>query len=89
MKTLRPVDDATAREIEEELGDHKPGLWKTTIVIWSSDDPQNYELADLAQEATDGNAKCTKCVSSFIKKPEADKDFEGAGDFFGSNADLE
>lgn len=35
-------------------------LWKTTIVIWSEQDPQGAEAVDLARDATDGDSFCSK-----------------------------
>ncbi len=62
----------------------KVTLWKTTIVIWSDRDPSGYELVDLARDATDGNSKCSKCATKVVDKPEADPDFSGVGQFFGT-----
>jgi hypothetical protein len=59
-------------------------LWKTKIVIWSDRDPSSYELVKLAQDATDGNSKCSKCKTQRVNNPETDPDFTGVGDFFGT-----
>lgn len=56
-------------------------LWKTTIVIWSEDDPQDMELSDLAREAESGSSICTKCVSGFVEHPDEDPDWDG-NEFF-------
>lgn len=57
-------------------------LWKTTIVIWSKFDPQTCELIELAKEATDGNAKCTKQESRCVQNVDNDPDSVGIGEFF-------
>jgi hypothetical protein len=55
-------------------------LWKSTIVIWSDFDPQKVELADLAREATDGGAYCSKQKARFVKVA-GDEDWDGT-EFF-------
>jgi hypothetical protein len=57
-------------------------LFKTTIVIWSEYNPEGVvELADLAREATDGEAYCSKMVSVGVADPPADPDWDGT-EFF-------
>jgi len=78
------LTDALANRKSQTQGVNHVTLWKTTIVIWSDRDPIGYELVDLAQDATDGNSKCSKCKIELVDKPEADPDFAGIGDFFGT-----
>ncbi len=62
-------------------------LYKTTIVIWSEDNPHDqYELIDLAQEATDGSMYCSKQKSKYVDDPSKDQDWDGT-DFFGNDDD--
>lgn len=56
-------------------------LYKTTIVIWSDEDPTNYELDDLAREAVSGGSYCSVCKTKVIENPEKDKDWDGT-EFF-------
>ncbi|KKN60403.1 hypothetical protein LCGC14_0532370 [marine sediment metagenome] len=46
-------------------------LWRTTIHIWTEDDPQKAELETLAYEATEGSAFCSKQDSEYIRDPIA------------------
>lgn len=50
------------------------GLHKTTIVIWSRYPGDKLELVDLAQQATDGDAYCSKQESVFCDDPFGDPD---------------
>lgn len=62
----------------------KPGrkLYKTTIIIWSEEDPtDHYELTDLAQEATDGLMYCSKMRAECVDTSK-DSDWDGT-EFFG------
>lgn len=56
-------------------------LYKTTIVIWTQYDPASVELADLAQDATDGDAYCSHSQTERIADPEADPMWDGT-EFF-------
>jgi hypothetical protein len=58
-------------------------MFKTTIVIWSEDDPRLYEheLEGLAREATSGAMYCSKQETVEVKIPETDPDWDGT-DFF-------
>lgn len=47
-------------------------LWKTTIVIWSDEDPSNLELEELACEADRGGSICTEKSTVVVDDP---KDF--------------
>jgi hypothetical protein len=51
-------------------------LYKTTIVIWSEEDPENYELEDLAREATNGSMYCSSVQAKKIENPEKDSDWD-------------
>lgn len=53
----------------------KKKLFKTTIVIWSEDDPSNVELTDLAFGATDGLAFCSKQKTELVEDRENDPDW--------------
>jgi hypothetical protein len=57
-------------------------LWKTTIVIWSDYDPQQVELADIARDAQEGDAYCSKQTADFIEDVEKDPEWDGT-EFFG------
>ena len=57
-------------------------LYKTTIIIWSEDDPTNrYELSELAREAEFGEAYCSHLAAERIADPEKDPHWDGT-DFF-------
>jgi hypothetical protein len=57
-------------------------LFKTTIVIWSDDNPEHkYELVDMAREATDGSMYCSVMKSKEVKNPKRDPDWDGT-EFF-------
>lgn len=56
-------------------------LWKTTIVIWSEYNGETCELSDLAREAEQGSAYCSRLQSQHVKVPEADTDWDGT-EFF-------
>lgn len=56
-------------------------LFKTTIVIWSEEDPAGIELSDLARDATDGESYCSKQVSQIVESPSGDPDWDGT-EFF-------
>lgn len=59
-------------------------LYKTVIIIWTEDDPTGkLELADLAREATDGMAYCSKMKATRIKNPAKDPDWDGTEFFDG------
>lgn len=52
-------------------------LWKTTIVIWTKTDPRDLEILDLARNATDGAAFCSKQDSvEVIGDPTKDPDWQ-------------
>jgi hypothetical protein len=50
-------------------------LYKTTIVIWSDEDPTYRSLIRLAEEATDGNAFCSEQKIEFVSEPDNDPTF--------------
>ena len=58
-------------------------LYKTTIVIWSDEDPANRSLVRLAEEATDGGAYCSVENTVFVMDPDLDPDWDGT-EFFDS-----
>lgn len=59
----------------------KRSLYKTTVVIWSEDNPEQYELDELAREAVRGMAYCSSQQSEIIEDPESDPDWDGT-EFF-------
>lgn len=64
-------------------------LYKTTIVIWSEDDPTNkMELSELAREAESGDAYCSNMHSVRVTDPEVDLDWDGT-EFFGIAEDMD
>jgi hypothetical protein len=60
-------------------------LFKTTVVIWSEYNPESdgLDLSDLAHEAEDGLAYCSKLVAVRVKNPAKDPDWDGT-EFFNS-----
>jgi hypothetical protein len=56
-------------------------LYKTTIVIWTEDDPEELELEDLAREATSGCGFCSKQETVKVEDPDGDPEFD-CGEFF-------
>lgn len=61
-------------------------LYKATIAIWSDFDPTKIELSDLAREAEEGSAYCSKMKSEIVKEPTKDSDWDGT-EFFGVDDD--
>lgn len=62
-------------------------LYKTTIVIWSEEDPSHLELEDLARDATSGDSYCSKQELARVD-PLSDPDWDGT-EFFGEYPDDE
>ena len=56
-------------------------LFKTTIIIWTDWDPHGTELSDLAYEAEEGNAYCSKVSRVSVETPPNDPDWDG-NEFF-------
>lgn len=56
-------------------------LFKTTIVIWSEFDGSSVEIENLAREAMNGEAYCSKSESVKVENPEQDPDWDGT-EFF-------
>jgi hypothetical protein len=63
-------------------------LYKTTIVIWSEEDPREQPgddnvdaISALAREAEHGNAYCPKASTSLVEDPTKDPDWDGT-EFF-------
>lgn len=54
------------------------GLWKSTIVIWSTSDPSETDVEDLAREALAGDAHCSTNKVEFIDDLESDSDWDGS-----------
>jgi hypothetical protein len=64
-------------------------LYKTIVVIWSDYDPTDeVELEDLARDATNGDAYCSKQHTVLVEKPEKDPDWDRT-EFFMNFADEE
>lgn len=61
-------------------------LFKTTIIIWSEENPNSMELEDVAREATSGEAYCSSMRSELIEEPEKDSAWDGT-EFFDSELD--
>ena len=63
-------------------------LYKTTIIIWSEYDGSTVEIQDLARDATEGEAYCSKSVSVRVPDPESDPEWDGTEFFeaFGAEA---
>lgn len=59
-------------------------LYKSTIVIWSDEDPTKLELSDLARDAENGGSYCSKQIAELVESPEDDPDWDGT-DFFGGD----
>jgi hypothetical protein len=61
------------------------GLYKTTVVIWSRDDPTHrMELSTLAREAEIGQAYCSRYRAEWVADPTGDPAWDGT-DFFGDD----
>lgn len=60
-------------------------LYKSTIVIWSDEDPSTMELSTLAREAESGGCYCSKMRSVRIEDPTKDADWDGTEFFFETN----
>jgi hypothetical protein len=58
-------------------------LHKTTIVIWSDEDPSDMEIDDLAREAVSGSSFCSKRVDEVV----TDRDQFPDTEFFGVEED--
>ena len=57
-------------------------LYKTTLIIWSEEDPNDMEISDIAREAEMGQFYCSKRKKEEIENPEKDSDWDGT-EFFG------
>lgn len=58
-------------------------LFKTTIIVWSEYSGTSVELEDLARDATNGDAYCSKQTSEEVN-PLLDEDWDGT-EFFGES----
>lgn len=64
-------------------------LFKTTIVIWSKNNPTDkMELSELAREAESGDSYCSKMQAVKVEDPSKDEDWDGT-EFFGEDAGEE
>ncbi len=64
----------------------KKPLFKTTVIIWSENDPTSkYELEELASEAVNGAMYCSSVSSSKVEDPTIDSDWDGTEFFFDPN----
>lgn len=57
-------------------------LYRTTIVVWTDYPPNDMELADLAREATIGDALCDYRVTEVVTDAGSFPDDDG---FFGTD----
>jgi hypothetical protein len=57
-------------------------LWKTTIVIWSDFDPQDYTAEELGRESMHGDAHCSSMKTKYVKDVKSDSDWDET-EFFG------
>jgi len=70
-------------EVERPFGAAKVRpLVKTTMVIWSEAPETEWDIARLAQEATNGEAYCSHSESVLVENPVADPEWDGT-EFFG------
>lgn len=67
---------------KEPLIEMQP-LYKSTIVIWSSWDPETVELSYLARQAEDGDAYCSVQKAELVHAPEDDEQWDDT-EFFDS-----
>lgn len=70
-------------------GDRPPPLFKTTVVIWSREDPSGIgepdeHLSMLAREAEVGSSYCSRETTERIEDPASDPDWDGT-EFFGED----
>lgn len=56
-------------------------LFKTTIVIWSEQNPACLSLSELGQRAEDGDCYCSKSDTQVVNDPDNDSDWDGT-EFF-------
>jgi hypothetical protein len=56
-------------------------LYKSTVVIWTTYDPAELELTELARQAENGDASCSSMKCVLVADPEMDPDWDGT-DFF-------
>ncbi len=63
-------------------------LYKSTIVIWSEENPMQLELSALARGAEVGDDYCSKRHAELVEDPGSDPDWDGA-DFFGPDTEDE
>ena len=65
-------------------------LFKTTIVIWSDEDPTDkMELEDLAREATQGSMYCSSQKTVKVDDPATDPAWDGTEFFDSTESELE
>ena len=50
--------------------------YKTVIVIWSDFDAAERELTDIAREAEEGNAYCSRYRTELVEDPATDQDWD-------------
>jgi hypothetical protein len=57
-------------------------LWKTTIVIWSEQQPPDgISLEEIGREADEGSYYCSRQGSEIIDQPSRDPAWDGTGFF--------
>lgn len=65
----------------------KKALWKSTIIIWSDQNPNTMELSDLARDAEVGDSYCSKQETILVENPEQDADAPSMEFFFERECD--
>lgn len=65
------------------------GLWKTTIIIWSDFNPEDFDIEDLSRETMAGGAYCAEQKVEFIDEPVDDVDWDGTTFFYGEEKEVE
>ena len=56
-------------------------LWKTSILIWTDYDPQNFEIDSLSYQAMEGDAYCSAVKIDYVANPDLDTQWDDA-EFF-------
>jgi len=61
-------------------------LYKSTVIIWTTYDPAQLELTELAHQAENGDASCSSMKCALVADPEKDPDWDGT-EFFDAEDD--
>jgi len=76
------AEDNAIRDEGRKGMTNKKNLYKTTIVIWTENDPQNMKIEDLAEEVEDGNAICSRQETVAVDPWKDDAVDDGVISFF-------